>query len=44
MVVPSIYKNVLISGVIYVIDIDEPEQLNYARKDLHRLLNEDELR
>ena len=41
---PSIYKNVSFSAILYVIDIFDQEQINMARKELHRLMNEDELR
>jgi len=44
MVISSIYKNVHFSGLLYVINIDDPEHINLAWKDLQRLLNEDELR
>ncbi len=44
MALPSIYKNVHFSGILYVIDINDSDQINYARKELHRLMNEDELR
>eukprot|EP00347_Sterkiella_histriomuscorum_P009737 403340077 len=44
MIMSSIYKNVHFSGLLYVINIDDPEHVNIARKELQRLLNEDELR
>ena len=31
---PSIYKNVHFSGLLYVINIDDPEHINIARKEL----------
>lgn len=44
MLISQIYKNVHFSGIIYVIDIDNVDQLNYARKDIEKLTSEDELR
>ena len=44
LLTPAVYKNVHFSALIYVICIDLPDQLTQARKQLHRLLSEDELR
>ena len=47
MVTPSVYKNVKFTCIVYVIyikDFNDDEAISYARKDLHRLLAEEELR
>jgi hypothetical protein len=44
MVLSQIYKNIHFSGIIYVIDPDNPDHMNFARKDIIRLTSEDELR
>ncbi|CDW81367.1 adp-ribosylation factor-like protein 14 [Stylonychia lemnae] len=33
MVISSIYKNVYFSGLLYVMNIDDPEHINIARKE-----------
>lgn len=40
----SYYKNILFSGVIFVIDPDDNEKFDTAIRDLHFLTNEEELR
>jgi hypothetical protein len=44
MAMPSIYKNVYFTAILYVVNVDSQEHLNIARKELFRLVNEDELR
>lgn len=42
---PSFYKNIKISGIIFVVNAnDEEERMNEARMEFQKLLNEEELR
>ena len=44
MVMQSIYKNVHFTAIIYTINVDNQEHINIARKELVKLVSEEELR
>jgi ADP-ribosylation factor protein 1 len=41
---PSFYKNINVHGIIFMIDAKDEERLPEARMELHKLMNEEELR
>ena len=41
---PTVYKNIEFKAVVFVIDADKPDRFYEARKEIHILVNEEELR
>jgi GTPase SAR1 family protein len=41
---PTVYKNIKFKAVVFVVDADKPDRFYEARKELHVLVNEEELR
>jgi ADP-ribosylation factor-like protein 1 len=41
---PAFYKNIIFSAIVFVIDVEKEDRFDEARRELHILVNEEELR